>query len=92
MKPEDVKPTLIQVIQNIQHDSGYGGVPINGSTCPPNDLEGFDSKIWPVATGILATELGVDIPVDKNIFIARDGKRRLTVDEVVAVVCEIINN
>ena len=92
MKPGDIKHKLIDVIQNIQSISGHGSIPLNGSICPTNDLEGFDSLIWPVATGMLAGSLGVDIPLDKNIFLAKDGKRHLTIDEIVTVVRECTYN
>lgn len=91
MNPEDVKLKLIEVLRSIQSDSGYDGKQIVGTTCPLNDLEGFDSTIWPVAVGMLAAALDVNIPNDKNIYLSEDGKRRLTINESAAVVCEIFS-
>jgi hypothetical protein len=91
MNLEKAKLKLIEVLQEIQNDSGYGGTQILGTTCPLNDLEGFDSKIAPFAIGMLAVALDVNIPVDKNIFVSENGKRQLTIDESAAVVCEIVS-
>ena len=55
------------------------------------DLEGFDSLLWPVAIGILATELGINIPNNKNIFLSEDGKQQLTISESAAMVCEMVS-
>ncbi len=84
-----VKATLIAKIKEIQADSGYPDADVDGGTCPL-DLDGFDSKIWPVATGIIAETLHIDIPTDKNIFISNDGKRRrLTISEIATVICKL---
>ena len=65
--------------------------------CPPfagpcgrsETWEGFDSKIWPVAIGILAGEIGIEIPDDVNIFVSEDGETALSIDQVVAAVCKL---
>jgi len=91
MKQNDVEVQLIEVLQSIQSDSGYNGSQIVGTTCPLSNLEGFDSLLWPVAIGMLATALDVNIPNDKNIFLSEDGKRPLTISESAAVVCEMVS-
>ena len=91
MNPKDVEVKLVEVLQEIQSDSGYDGSQTVGTTCPLNDLEGFDSKIWPVAIGMLASALNVNIPNNKNIFLSKDGKRQLTISESAAIVCESVN-
>jgi hypothetical protein len=91
MTPKDVKVKLIEVLQEIQNDSGYEGQPIAGTTCSINDLEWFDSCLWPVAISMLASALNVNIPNDKNIFLSEDGKRRLTINESADVVCNILS-
>jgi hypothetical protein len=90
MSPEDVKVKLIEVLQEIQSDSGYEVTPIVGTTCPAIDLQGFDSPLWLDAIGMLAAKLDVEIPNGNNIFLSKDGKRQLTIDQSVAVVCEIV--
>jgi acyl carrier protein len=90
MNPEDVKVALIQVLQEIQSDSGYEEAPISGATCP-SDLQGFDSLLCLEAIGMLADKLNMEIPNSHNIFFSEDGRRWFTIDESVAVVCEIVN-
>jgi hypothetical protein len=91
MSPKDVKDQFIEVLTEIQTDSGYGETPISGKTCPMTDLEGFDSLLCIEAINMLADKLNVDIPNSNNIFLSQDGKQWLTIDESVAVVCEIVN-
>lgn len=89
MDPDAVRSSLVEVLEGIQADSDYAPTPINGSTCPLSDLGGFDSKTWPVAVTQLSQATGIAIPPRKNIFVAADGKRRLTVDEIVDGVCRL---
>jgi acyl carrier protein len=91
MNPEDVKVKLIEVLQEIQSDSGYEATLITGKTCPMTELEGFDSLLCIETTVMLADKLSVEIPNDRNIFLSKNGKQWLTIDESVAVVCEIVN-
>jgi acyl carrier protein len=93
MSPEDVKVKLIEVLQEIQSDSGYEETPISGITCPMTDLKGFDSLLGVEAINMLADKLDVEIPSSHvhKICLSQDGKRWLTIDESVAVVCEIVN-
>ncbi|KOP24975.1 hypothetical protein AMR41_16210 [Hapalosiphon sp. MRB220] len=88
MTPEDVKVKLIEVLQEMQNDSGYEGQPITETTCPIDDLGWFDSLLYPVAITMLASVLNVNIPNDKNIFLSEDGTQRLTISELADVVCE----
>lgn len=91
MNEKDVQVKFIYVLQSIQSDSGYDISQIQGNTCPLNDLEGFDSMLWPAAISMLSSTIGVDIPNNcRNIFLSEDGKRPLTIDESAAMVCEII--
>lgn len=91
MSPEDVKTALIEVLQEIQSDSGYEETPITGKTCPITDLEGFDSLIGVEAMGMLADKLNVNIPNECYIFRSEDFQLELTIDESVAVVWEIVS-
>jgi hypothetical protein len=84
-----VKAKLIEVIETIQRDSGYNHVPITGLTIPASDLPGFDSKIWPTAIGQLSKAIGITIPSNKNIFVAFNGRQRLSIDQIVGGVCKL---
>jgi hypothetical protein len=77
---------LVEVLQNIQLSSGLQCPLIVGSTKPLDDLPKFDSKIWPVAIGMLAAELGITIADDVNIFRREKSCIALTIDETVAMV------
>lgn len=84
-----VKKKLVEVLQIIQSTSGLECPPINGATKPIEELPKFDSKIWPVATGMLATELGISIADDVNIFRQEKGCVALTIEETVAMVMSL---
>lgn len=84
-----VVATITKVLKQIQADSGYEEVPIIESTCPLMDLQGFDSKVWPVSIGMIGDDLGIEIPLDKNIYISKNGIRRLTISETASVVHQI---
>ncbi|MFP5273855.1 hypothetical protein [Coleofasciculus sp.] len=93
MNPEDVKDQFIEVLTEIQTDSGYGETSISGKTCPMTDLEGFDSLLCIEAINMLAGKLSVEIPSNQihKIGLSQDGKQWLTIDESVDVVCKIVN-
>jgi hypothetical protein len=93
MNPEDLETKLIEVLQQIQSDSGYEGTPIGGTTCPTSDLEGFDSLLWAVAICMLEERLGTDrkIPETTNIFFDKDC-RPLSIAESARLVYEIVGS
>jgi len=84
-----IRDQLVGVLQTIQRESGYGEVPISRNTCPLDDLENFDSKIAPVAITLLTAATGIPIPNRKNIFVSKDGRQRLTIDQIVEEVCKL---
>ena len=87
-----VHKKLVEVLQIIQATSGLDCPPINGATKPVEALPEFDSKIWPVATGMLAAELGITIADDVNIFRQEKGCVALTIEETVAMVMTLVNS
>jgi hypothetical protein len=89
MDPISVKQKLIAVLGQIQADSGFDCPPLTGTTKPVESIPKFDSKIWPVATTILATEVGTPIPNDVNIFVDDTTKSPRSIDEIVAFVCAL---
>ena len=88
MDCDTIKDALINVLVEIQSDSGYPPVEITGATCPAENLEGFDSLIWPISIRLLVKVIGVEIPRKKNIYVS-NGKK-LVVDEIVQVVHQIV--
>ena len=90
MDPAALKEKLIAVLGQIQVDSGLECQAMTGATKPVENLPKFDSKVWPVATTILATEIGATIPNDVNIFVDETTKLPRSIDETAAFVCELL--
>lgn len=90
MDPVTIKKTLITVLGQIQTDSGLECPTLTGATKPVESLPQFDSKVWPVATTILATEIGATIPDDVNIFVDETTKLPRSIDEAAVFVCELL--
>ncbi|WP_313271284.1 hypothetical protein [Stenotrophomonas sp.] len=85
-----IQSALVEVLQNIQASSELECPVIGGVTKPIEELPEFDSKIWPVAIGMLSAKLGIDIANDVNIFRKEDSTIALTIDEIVAKVGVLI--
>ncbi|MHB1873174.1 MAG: hypothetical protein ACYCT1_20365 [Steroidobacteraceae bacterium] len=90
MDPTTLKEKLFAVLGQIQVDSGLECPPLTGATKPVENIPEFDSKVWPVATTILATEIGTSIPNDVNLFVDETTKLPRTIDETVAFVCDLL--
>jgi hypothetical protein len=90
MDPATLKEKLITILGQIQVDSGLECPPLIGTTKPIENIAKFDSKVWPVATTILATEIGASIPNDVNIFVDERTKLPRSIDETAAFVCELL--
>lgn len=86
-----VHTKLVEVLQAIQSSSGLDCPAITGDTKPVEALPKFDSKIWPVAIGMLGAKLGIVIPDDVNIFRREKSCIALTITEAVAVVVALAN-
>lgn len=85
-----VKENLIAVLEQIQALSGQECPPLIGTLRPAESLPKFDSKIWPVAAGMLSSALGEAIPPEANIFVDEVTKQALSIDQAVDLVCKII--
>ena len=90
MDPATLKEKLIAVLSQIQADSGLECPPLTGTTKPVDHIPKFDSKVWPVATTILSTELGAPIPDDVNLFVDAKTKLPRSIDQTVAFMCELL--
>jgi hypothetical protein len=88
MNLETVKSALIGVVKDIQRFGGHDESKVSGGVYPVKDLPSFDSQICIEAMSMLSSSLGVDIPLDRNIFATKDKKQLLTIDEASAVVYE----
>jgi hypothetical protein len=90
MDPAALKETPIAVLRQVQADSGLECPSLTGATKPVENIPKFDSKIWPVATTILSTEIGALIANDVNIFVDETTKLPRSIDETTAFVCELL--
>jgi hypothetical protein len=90
MDPATLKEKLIAILGQIQADSGLECPPLTGATKPVENLPKFDGKVWPVATTILATEIGATIPNDVNIFVDETTKLPRSIEETAAFVCDLL--
>ena len=91
MESATVKEKFTTVLSQIQADSCLECPPLTGNTKPVEALPGFDSKVWPVATAMLATEIDAMIPNDVNIFVEEATKLPRSIDEIVVFVCDLLN-
>ena len=85
-----LKEKLIAVLGQIQAESDLECPTLTGATKPIEDLPEFDSKVWPVATTILATEIDATIPNDVNIFVDETTKLPRSIDETAVFVCDLL--
>ena len=90
MDPVALKEKLIAVLSQIQADSGLECPALTGASKPLENLLNFDSKVWPAATTILATEIDGTIPNDVNIFIDATTKLPRSIDEIAGFVCDLL--
>ena len=90
MSPDTLKGKLIAVLSQIQADSDLECPTLTGTTKPIESLPKFDSKVWPVATTILATEIDATIPNDVNIFVNETTKLPRSIDETAAFVYDLL--
>lgn len=89
MNAAQIQKELIEVLQSIQSASGLECPPLTGTIKPIDALPKFDSKIWPVAVGMLGAKLGIDIPADVNLFRRDKTTIALTIDETVQMVVDL---
>lgn len=90
MKATILKEALIGVIKQIQKISGLECPTLDGRVKPVGDVPKFDSKVWPVATTLLATELRTEISNDVNIFVDSTSKQPRSIDEAVEFLSQLL--
>ena len=85
-----LRTSLIRVLEEIQGKSNLDCPPLTGATKPSSELPEFDSMIWPVATTLLSIAIGTEIPNDINIFVSEKTSQEHSINETVALVCELV--
>jgi hypothetical protein len=90
MEVAAVKQSLMAVLAEIQEQSGLACPPLTGTFRPVESLPEFSSKMWAVATSLLADKIGASIPNDANIFMNKNTKQVFTIDEAAELVCQLL--
>lgn len=90
MSPAEIKTALSEIISEIQTNSGLDCPPLEDAVVPIKDVPSFDSKVWLVATTMLASKINVEIPDDENIFVEKDTNKPLCLKEISEFVLKII--
>ena len=89
MDQNTLKQSLITILQEIQVESKLECPQLTGTLKPIEDIPEFDSKVWPVATTILAEKTGATILNDVNIFVDDSTNLPRSIDEVVCFVMDL---
>ena len=90
MDSTDVQKHLMDVLTMIQTISGEACPALDPTIKPAEELPKFNSKVWPVAAGMLGAALGKEIPPEVNIFVDDATKQALTIAQTVALVCALV--
>lgn len=77
-----VEEKIISVLTQIQREGCFTPINLTKQECPVKAIPEFDSQIWIVAITILAEELCIDIPNNRNIFMSLDGKNAQSVRQI----------
>jgi hypothetical protein len=85
-----VLESLVNAIHGIQSMSNRALSEVKLDDVPIDKYDGFDSLSGLEATIVLAGELGIDDDGKENFFITRDGRRAMTVSEIVDRVHSLI--
>lgn len=85
-----VLEALIATLKEVQSLMGQPCPTLVGTTIPINDLPKFDSKVWPVAFGMIGEKLKIAIPVDVNVFRQEKTKTPNSIDQTVTAILKAI--
>lgn len=84
----NIRAALLKVLTTIQSSSGHELPELTDSLKPLEDLDDFDSEVWPIASGMLQVELGINIPAKTNIFRDPVSRKALTVGQIVGQIAK----
>lgn len=88
MNVSDATKLVIEVVSDIQSNSGRQHIVLTGESCPIGDLPGFDSLNGIEVTTELAYRLGCEFP-DGNLLIDETGNRALSIEEIATQICAL---
>jgi hypothetical protein len=83
-----IRAALVKCLTEIQQSLGKQIPNFIDSLKPIDELDGFDSELWPIASGMLQVELGLAIPGKTNIFRDDVTKKALTIAQIVQRVAD----
>lgn len=86
-----VLDALVTTLREVQDLMGQPCPSLGGTTVPIDELPMFDSKVWPVAFGMVGEKLRVEVPVDINVFRQEKTKIPNTIDQTVSAILKAIH-
>jgi hypothetical protein len=89
MDKRKIREILIETLRGIQDAAGYAPIECTDLMRPIDEIEGFDSNVWPVSITLLCKKLGIDIPKCTRLYEDANG-RPLTISEIVDRLLEIL--
>lgn len=94
MARDEILKCLVETVAEVQTLSGCAAVNITAELCPIYDLEGFDSLRGVETTILLSEKLKCKFKAGKkdvNVFISKDGRRALRIEEAASRLLELID-
>jgi hypothetical protein len=85
---ETIRTALESCLTRIQQSLGKQVPQFTDGFKPIDQLDGFDSELWPIASGMLQVELGISIPGKTNLFRDALTKNALTMAQIVQRVAD----
>jgi len=76
---------LIAAHVDIQSALGLATGTINSSTCPLQQIAGFESILIPTVLRTVARNVGVTLPAGrriKNLYVSQDGRQKLDIGQI----------
>lgn len=90
---DNAEEDLFSVLKMIQASCGLDCPELSGQTKPALELPDFDSKVWPVAAGLLGNKIGCEIPPEENLFCEKDKSGQLiyrTINQIIDYVKQLL--
>jgi hypothetical protein len=83
MPANEIYTTVLEVLEEVQKLSGRSWGGLDPTAIPIGELEGFDSITAVEATAMIEQRLGAENLNLVTAFVSEDGKRALSIEEVV---------
>jgi len=83
MTADSIHTTVLEVLKEVQKISGRSCEDLDPTAIPIDDLDGFDSITAVEATAMIEQKLGAENLNLVTAFVSEDGKRALSIEEVV---------